>query len=310
MVAENTSPSFQDVSGTIQTAVNSVFGTVATILQNTNSAINVYNVGLGELLDNGGVVLSRSPMDNSFLIDFGDDASLPLDVFDIDGDGNTAEALPIDVRGLARIFRDSVDVGAVEWVLNETIIGTFRDNLIFGGAGSDKIYGGQGQDVIDGGGNNDKLYGETGNDFLKGGSGNDLLDGGDDNDTLVGGSGIDRIDGGKGIDQLTGNAGADTFVLNKLAIHQDNIIDFNPGVDLLEVSAASFGGGLVAGALDPTQFVANTTGVAGDANDRFIYNTDTGELFYDTNGSGGGGSRLIATFANLAAITASDFTIV
>lgn len=310
VVAENTSPSFQDVNGTIQQAVNSVFGTVATILQNTNSAINVHTVGLSELLDHGGVVLSRSPMDNSFLIDFGDDASLPLDIFDLDGDGNTTEVLPIDVRGLARLFRDSVDAGAVEWVLNETIRGTSNDNLIFGGAGQDRIYGGSGQDILDGGAGNDRLYGESGNDFLRGGGGNDLLEGGDDNDTLIGGSGDDRLAGGKGLDMMTGNGGVDTFVLTHQFVSRDTLVDFRSGVDVFEIAAASFGAGLTAGALDPNQFVSNNTGLAGDADDRFIYNQLTGELFFDTNGSAGGGSRLIATLTNLEAISASDFMIV
>ena len=70
-------------------------------------------------------------------------------------------------------------------------------------------------------------------------------------------------------------------------------------------------GGLVAGALNASQFLANATGLAGDANDRFILNTATGDLFFDINGTGAGGSRLIATFTGvIPALTASDFDIV
>ena len=64
--------------------------------------------------------------------------------------------------------------------------------------------------------------------------------------------------------------------------------------DTLEVSAALFGGGLVAGALAPSQFVSNGSGLAGDANDRFIFNTSTGQLFFDDNGNAAGGSRVMS----------------
>ena len=290
-----------DITGTIDTAINSVFGSFVTITSNTNSVDFVQNVGLGDLLDNGGAVLSRAPLDGSILIDFGSDAELPVDTYDADNDGNTTEILPIDVRGLARILFDSVDVGAAEWTVDETIRGTDFGNLIFGGFGND---------IVDGGAGNDKLFGEAGNDFMKGGGSNDVVDGGTGDDTLLGGGGNDRLAGAQGLDTLTGNLGSDTFVLKSTFANRDTITDFNPVDDTLEISAAEFGAGLAAGALPAARFVSNTTGLAGDANDRFIYNSDTGELFFDSNGTGAGGSRLIATFSNHAALTAADILIV
>jgi len=57
--------------------------------------------------------------------------------------------------------------------------------------------------------------------------------------------------------------------------------------------------------------VINTTGLAGDANDRFVFNSATNELFFDSNGDAAGGSRLIATFTTTpVGISASDFDIV
>jgi len=95
------------------------------------------------------------------------------------------------------------------------------------------------------------------------------------------------------------------------ASSSDTIKGFVVADDQLEVSAAEFGGGLTAGALSGSRFVANTTGLAGDLNDRFIYNTMTGDLFFDSNGSAAGGHRLIATFTGLLPVlAASDFDIV
>jgi len=54
--------------------------------------------------------------------------------------------------------------------------------------------------------------------------------------------------------------------------------------------------------------VANTTGLAESAEDRLIYNTETGKLFLDVNGNEKGGSRLIATFIGTPPeLTATNF---
>jgi Ca2+-binding RTX toxin-like protein len=66
----------------------------------------------------------------------------------------------------------------------------------------------------------------------------------------------------------------------------------------------------VAGVLPASQFVVNGTGLAGDADDRFIYNNTTGELFFDSNGSAAGGSSQIATLIGIPGLASSDFTIV
>ena len=39
------------------------------------------------------------------------------------------------------------------------------------------------------------------------------------------------------------------------------------------------------------QFVRNGSGLAQDANDRIVYETDTGRLSYDSNGNAAGGSK-------------------
>ncbi len=144
---------------------------------------------------------------------------------------------------------------------------------------------------------------------LFGGSGNDTLMGHDGADTLTGNSGNDRLIGGTGIDTLFGNAGADVFVLQNLAVDRDTIRDFE-AADQIEVSAALFGGGLVAGSLAANQFVSNGTGLAGDSDDRFVYNNSTGALYFDEDGDGATARVQIVTLTGMPSLSAGDFNIV
>ncbi|MDT7832435.1 LamG-like jellyroll fold domain-containing protein [Flavobacteriaceae bacterium S356] len=50
----------------------------------------------------------------STLIDAGGNTYLPVDTYDIDGDGNTSETLPTDLDNKTRLFSSTVDIGAYE----------------------------------------------------------------------------------------------------------------------------------------------------------------------------------------------------
>ena len=50
--------------------------------------------------------------------------------------------------------------------------------------------------------------------------------------------------------------------------------------------------------------------VAQDASDRVIYNTTTGELYYDQDGAGGLASQHFATLTGAPALTANDLLVV
>ena len=52
-------------------------------------------------------------------VDTGDDASVPADVSDLDGDGNTAEPLPLDLAHEPR-FQDTINMGAYEATASPT----------------------------------------------------------------------------------------------------------------------------------------------------------------------------------------------
>ena len=71
----------------------------------------------------------------------------------------------------------------IDFVVDETIVGT---------PAADTIFGGFGTDVITGLASNDRLFGDDGDDMLNGGDGNDILTGGAGADTLIGGAGTDR----------------------------------------------------------------------------------------------------------------------
>ncbi|MAS93681.1 MAG: hypothetical protein CMO55_10860 [Verrucomicrobiales bacterium] len=68
------------------------------------------------LQDNGGKTLTHEPLPNSLLIGAGNPMILPMDAFDLDGDMDVMESLPIDQTGRSRIGGGALDIGAIEYV--------------------------------------------------------------------------------------------------------------------------------------------------------------------------------------------------
>ncbi len=156
------------------------------------------------------------------------------------------------------------------------------------------------------------ISGNNGGNVIAGNGGNDVLRGYGGNDTLNGGTGNDVIYGGAGKDTLTGGAGYDRFVFDTAlnpASNVDRITDFSVPNDTIVLENAIFKG-LAAGTLAAGAFVKNTTGLAADATDRIVYETDTGKLFYDSNGKAAGGSVHFATLAPNLALTNADFVVI
>ncbi|MDX2308598.1 MAG: hypothetical protein NW216_10190 [Hyphomicrobium sp.] len=151
---------------------------------------------------------------------------------------------------------------------------------------------------------------------LTGNNGNNILDGGAEKDSLVGGLGNDTLKGGTGNDTLAGGGGSDTFVFNTqpTPTNRDTITDFSNAGQNDVIHLENTGVGvftlLAAGALSANAFKANATGTATDANDRIIYNTATGALFYDTNGNASGGATQFAIISTKPALTAADFFVI
>ncbi|TPK56152.1 calcium-binding protein [Mesorhizobium sp. B2-4-19] len=130
---------------------------------------------------------------------------------------------------------------------------------------------------------------------------------------IGGNSGNNIINGLGGNDTLSGAQGNDSFVfttaLNALT-NVDTITDFSVADDTIWVDNAIFAALGGNGTLTADQFIKNTTGLAGDDNDHIIYETDTGWLSYDSNGSVAGGSTHFATLAANLALTNADFFVV
>ena len=214
-------------------------------------------------------------------------------------------------------------IGALDLaVLADTGVGTVRNDILNvpylpsmrGGAGNDTITGGGGANLLQGDAGNDVIVGNGGSDVLKGGSGNDRLYGGASNDTLAGGSGTDRLAGGKGIDLLTGGPGADRFVFDTAPAsgNRDTITDFSHAEgDSILLSLASMPGLHATGALAADAFYAAPGATAAhDAGDRVVYDSNSGVLYYDADGSGGAAAVALALLNGHPSLVAGDFLIV
>jgi VCBS repeat-containing protein len=149
-------------------------------------------------------------------------------------------------------------------------------------------------------------------DVLKGRGGHDWLSGGGGNDTIHGGSGRDVLIGGKGHDVLRGGTGDDFFVFadRPLARHADTIGDFRHDHDTLVLEAADFRG-LGWGGLKAKAFhAADGATKAHDASDRIVYDSASGQLYYDADGRGGHAAVHFATLEHAPKLDAGDFLIV
>ena len=121
-----------------------------------------------------------------------------------------------------------------------------------------------------------------------------------------------RAQWGNGSDTLTGAAGADTFTFTSAlgATNIDSITDFNVPADTIHLDSAIFNTIVGTGVLTAAQFLANTTGTAQDATDRILYDTNSGQLYFDSNGNAAGGRVQFAEISAGLALTESDFFVV
>ena len=156
-------------------------------------------------------------------------------------------------------------------------------------------------DVIDGNDRHNRMIGNGGDDRLSAGGGKDMLLGGAGNDTLAGGTGRDV---------LSGDTGRDTFLFDTAPRkgNFDVIRDFDDGKDRIALDHEIFETNGHSGKLHAAQFHAGVT--ATEANDRIIFNHQTGTLSYDADGSGDIKAIVIARLAGDAELTASDLWVV
>ncbi len=202
-----------------------------------------------------------------------------------------------------------------------TFIGNSSNDILPGGGGDDDIFGRGGNDRLKGLAGDDSLDGGEGNDWLKGGAGDDTLDGGAGNDILSGGNGNDLFVMGEGNDILIGGAGQDAFKFDDLSgTINPTITNFSVINDVIQIDRAQFfvvdpiNGAVInlpLGSLAGGQFHIGAS--PANANDYFTYNTATGGLFFDRDGSTSGPGFVTTKIAQLAsglAMTNANIVIV
>jgi Ca2+-binding RTX toxin-like protein len=133
---------------------------------------------------------------------------------------------------------------------------------------------------------------------------------------IMGNASNNVINGHGGNDTLTGGGGANIFVFNTAPAANSvaTITDFKSGTDVLQLDHSVFTAATI-GTVSASDFVSSSNAagaVARDATDHFIYNSGTGALYYDADGSGAGAKVQIATLsapsasAPHPALTAAD----
>jgi serralysin len=223
---------------------------------------------------------------------------------------------------------------------NNFLSGNDGYDYLYGGYGDDILYGGTGADTTIGDIGNDIYFVDNVNDVVTetansstqidrvyssvdytlplnveelvmidtvamygiGNNLNNLIWGNSNVNVLYGMDGNDFLYGAFGNDHLVGGSGADGFYFANRSEGVDTIYDFTAGVDKIYISAAGFGGGLVAGAtINTSQFFTLTTNSG----------TSGSRLFFDADGYYGAGAAIeVANVLYNSDLTVNDVIII
>jgi hypothetical protein len=259
-----------------------------------------------------------------------------VDQLNLSGFGRESFGNPVGGHGKGGGEGDSAD--------RLLVIGDASAETVTGSSGRDDINAGGGADTLIGGGGVDRLKGGLGNDVYQvnamgeaielAGQGIDLVRSEIDyrlsdhieklrltgsagingignalGNAITGNAGNNLLNGKGGKDVLTGGAGADAFLFNSELDplgNVDKIVDFEVGIDKIRLDDAIFTGLTNAGKAGA--FHVGTA--AADANDRIIYNPETGALLFDADGAGGEAAVRFATLDPGLQLSAADLIIV
>lgn len=266
-------------------------------------------------------------------------------------DGSTIDGLDGADRLTGRGEEDVINGGPGSDTLTgnggeDDLSGGIGSDSLSGVGASDTLSGGSSNDTLNGGDDGDELIGGTGLDtasyegasagvradlqsaagntgdaagdsyatieYLTGSSFADTLGGNGSGNRLEGGDGGDELVGRGGNDDLSGGEGPDRFVFDYALgpANIDSIADVAVADDTIALDDTIFAG-LSTGVLAAAAFKRNMNGTAGDASDRIICEVDTGNLYFDRDGTGGAyGAVQFATLANLVTISAADFVVI
>jgi Ca2+-binding RTX toxin-like protein len=312
----------QAIAGTGNFGDNLLYGNDADNILRGRGGRDLLDGGEGEDTLYGGIGNDVYQVDDlDTVIEFAGQGIDTVNVGEREGLGTYT--LPANVENL--FFAAQTGITAIGNALNNEITaGSFNDTLD-GTTGFDTLIGGTGNDVYitDG---FDLLIDDGGIDTVQSSISFELATGFENltltgtavtgvgnaaANRIIGNAGANSLNGGLGNDTLTGGAGGDDFVFTAApgAANIDRITDFRTGVDSIRLENAVFTG-LAAGTLAVTAFVQNTSGNAADASDRIIYETDTGALWFDRDGTGGAAKVQFATLNPGLTLSASDFFVI
>ncbi len=216
---------------------------------------------------------------------------------------------------------------------SQILVGNAGANVLNGKGGADTMYGYGGNDtfyvdnagdkVIEAaGGGSDKVRASVSYALAAGteiellGTTNSSgttainLTGNEFGQTLVGNAGNNTVDGKAGNDTIYGYGGHDTIMFDttlNASTNVDHIVDFSVANDLVDLAHSIFSS-LPTGTLSPNAFYVGSA--AHDADDRIIYKSANGAMFYDSNGNAAGGSTEFATLSAGLALTSTNFKVV
>jgi Ca2+-binding RTX toxin-like protein len=214
---------------------------------------------------------------------------------------------------------------------HDVLTGDTFANTLSGNDGRDLLTGGGGADILDGGAGVDTasyrdkaasvvltLNGAANATATIGGVAEDTVRnienvlGGTGDDRLTGDAAANLLSGGGGNDVLDGGAGSDTFQFDfalDSSSNVDTILNFSTG-DKIALASSVFSA-LSTGALSNAQFFSGAgANAAQDSDDRIIYDSSSGALYYDADGLGGGSAVQFAVIDMHPVLSSGDFLVV
>ncbi|HWT13662.1 MAG TPA: hypothetical protein VN231_12965 [Allosphingosinicella sp.] len=127
--------------------------------------------------------------------------------------------------------------------------------------------------------------------------------------SLTGNGAANLLDGGAAADTLSGGGGADFFLFSSAlgGGNVDAILDFSVPADTIRLARSVFTQAGANGTLSAAAFRQGAA--AADASDRIVYDSATGRIFYDPDGSGAAAQILFASVTAGTALTQADFVV-
>ncbi|MFZ2449291.1 MAG: calcium-binding protein [Methylovulum miyakonense] len=230
---------------------------------------------------------------------------------------------------------------------SSTLSGLAGNDILYGKNGNDSLFGGLGVDILSGGLGDDIINGGNGSDWVQYfvstsgvtlnlelntaqetvGAGidtlvniehinasrfDDNLKGNSLTNYLLGVAGNDILNGGLGKDFLTGGTGQDIFIFDSELISRniDIITDFTTADDTIKLENSVFTALTTTGQLAADAFKIIGNGNVVDDTDHILYNTSTGAVQYDADGSGAIAAVLVAIIGKGLAVTEADFMVI